>query len=195
MPLESAKYFIGATKDEFVGLSGGETLLYPSIEEVIVYGLIKGKQIAVATNGSIYKELPKETSLIISLPSLDEKTYRYITNRDLHLVIENIEKYKERGHRITLNCVVFKGNLSEVGSVAEYAYKNGFGLRLSPAVRTKRNNSFETITRSELEEIYKHVKININPLVVVDGEHHCDSCSLETIDMEGNSVECRVKGV
>lgn len=192
MRFKTAYKFITEYKGHEIGLSGGETLMHPYINKIIEAGLNEGKYICIATNGSIYRPLPKEVSLIISLPAIDDTLYREITKGNLNMVVRNIKQYKEEEKRITLNCVVYGKNKEHARKVAEFAYKEGIGFRLTRAVRTKRNKNFREVSEDEFRKIFSEIKLFYNSMAETGGIRECDSCSLETINVSGIQVGCRL---
>ncbi|MEM4325925.1 MAG: radical SAM protein [Candidatus Pacearchaeota archaeon] len=141
---ELMKYFknieVGAvlqnvSRGDVVYLGGGEPMLHKNIEE-IVQGIIDiGAEVVISTNGTIYKKIPKEAQIQVSLWTLEPNLYKKILNgtgRQLENVLNNVKRYISDGNTLFINMPVYEANLSEIKSVSDYADSLGVPLRINP---------------------------------------------------------------
>jgi len=123
-----------------IKLTGGEPLMRKDLPEIIsgiasVPGL---KDLSLTTNGLLLGDMAKELHerglkrINISLPSLNEETYRKLTGGKLQDALAGIKAAIEAGfYPIKLNMVILKDvNVRDVPDMIEYARQTGAVLQL-----------------------------------------------------------------
>ncbi len=123
-----------------IKLTGGEPLMRKDLPEIIsgiasVSGL---KDLSLTTNGLLLGDMAKELHerglkrINISLPSLNEETYRKLTGGKLQDALAGIKAAIEAGFcPIKLNMVILKDvNVRDVPDMIEYAGQTGAVLQL-----------------------------------------------------------------
>ncbi len=122
-----------------VHLTGGEPTLYRFLPQ-LVRGLknLGISKIKMTTNASkrqfssLVEVLKKEglDSMNISLPSLSQANYRFLTDHPFHTrVLRNIERAKQIGLKLKLNATILKNqNDDQILPLLEYA--KGLGVRI-----------------------------------------------------------------
>ncbi len=124
---------------EKIRLTGGEPLLRPKLEDLIVsLASIKGiKSVSMTTNGLLLRDNVKQLkdaglkSVNISLDSFKADRFRAITGIDgVDKVIDSIEVADNIGLKVKINTVIIRGwNEDEVVDFAEYARNSGYTVR------------------------------------------------------------------
>jgi cyclic pyranopterin phosphate synthase len=121
-----------------IRLTGGEPTLYrdlvPLVEAIRQTGI---PAIKMTTNGSLLAQkilalhTAGLTSLNISLDALDPQVYTKISRRkNLHKILEGIDKAIALGVGVKINCVVMKGiNDSQILPLLHYAREKGVPIR------------------------------------------------------------------
>ena len=111
---------------ERVGISGGEPILKPGLEELLRYirnhtGLNKGRKITLISNGAAMSEefitLLKETDVHLSLSLPGLSTFAYHTGSEINTpnnVLRWLKRAKEEGLSTTANITVTKKNIHEL---------------------------------------------------------------------------------
>jgi len=123
-----------------IKLTGGEPLMRKDLPEIIsgiasVPGL---KDLSLTTNGLLLGDMAKDLHerglkrLNISLPSLNEETYRNLTGGKLQDALAGVKAAVESGFcPVKLNMVILKDvNVSDVPDMIEYAGQTGAVLQL-----------------------------------------------------------------
>lgn len=139
-PLEHFEEIIGILLDNGVTsitLTGGE----PFLEEDILFGLVsmiktKGGGVRINTNGSIITPshidlLAKSNinSVLLSFPSIDEKTYETVTNatNSFHDSIQTIKNLVDKKINTQINIVCTNKNIGYLKATSEYL--KGLGVK------------------------------------------------------------------
>ncbi|NLZ25770.1 MAG: GTP 3',8-cyclase MoaA [Clostridiales bacterium] len=136
---EIAKAFreLGIEKIRF---TGGEPLLRKGAVEIIKSICSLGfKRVGLTTNGTKLKELAKiiresgVSELNISLPSVNEEIYRFITRGgELFEALSGIEEAQKQGFKsIKINTVLLKGiNDNDIKNIAVFCKERGLKFRV-----------------------------------------------------------------
>lgn len=143
MSFEKIKEIIDYMQFHGVGcldISGGEPLLHPDLEKILDYGVQKGINLSLATNGLLltqeYVELfiKHEVSIRISYDGYDELSCSKIRGKGVfEHVLTNIKKAISKGLEPTLVSVLHSENVCEAEKYVESV--SGLGvkkLRLMP---------------------------------------------------------------
>jgi len=63
-----------------VYIGGGEPMMHPEISELSQRLIDVPTEVLISTNGTIYKQIPKEVGMQVSMWTLDPNNYQKITN-------------------------------------------------------------------------------------------------------------------
>ena len=119
-----------------VRFTGGEPLLRKDITEIVasVRGLVE--DIALTTNGFFLEKYAKPLKeaglrrLNVSLDSLKEEKFEFLTGGDLQRVLKGLQEAKKHFGEIKINTVAIKGfTEEEIEPLLRFAAENGFHLR------------------------------------------------------------------
>jgi MoaA/NifB/PqqE/SkfB family radical SAM enzyme len=137
--LEQLKPFLTSAK--FINFLGGEPFLNPIYYKIFKLLMVRNKSVygAITTNGSIYnskieeylREL-KNTCIIISMDSLNKKTYELIRkNGNFEIMMDNLQKFKNLGrlHGIVV-CPMIQ-NVYELPKIMQFAIDNKINCTLN----------------------------------------------------------------
>jgi cyclic pyranopterin phosphate synthase len=123
-----------------VKLTGGEPLMRKDLPEIVSrISAIQGlKDLSLTTNGLLLGGMAKDLyerglkRVNISLPSLNDETYRMLTGGKLQDALAGVKSAIEAGFcPVKLNMVILKDvNVADVPSLIEYARQNGVVLQL-----------------------------------------------------------------
>ncbi len=110
-----------------VTLAGGEPLLHPDIVEVAAFLKSKKVRVGLATNGSLLDETMTRRMIDagvdyfeISLPGVEEKTYRSLTRTDyFRAARQAILKAKKYKAKVTVAAIITKLNLADFDEMIE----------------------------------------------------------------------------
>lgn len=123
---------------EEVRLTGGEPLLHPQFKDIVLaLSELSLKKFALTTNGLLLKEhlhFLKEhglSSLNISLDSLKENTFKFITKTDrLKTVLSAIEQARLMGFNLKINTVMLKNiNFEEIEDFLNFSTTHDLEIR------------------------------------------------------------------
>lgn len=151
-----------------VRITGGEPLVRKGIPELIkkINTLESIEEIALTTNGILLEKYLDElfknglTSLNISLDTLDEKKYNYITRGgNLNSVINSIDKALEYKIKIKINTVLINDfNKDEIIDLVEFSEKKGIDLRFIELMPIGCGKSLEGVSNEEILEVISRNK-------------------------------------
>lgn len=123
-------------------LTGGEPTINENFEKIIQYAHSLGYWTVVTTNGlyltdemiNTYKKC--KTLVRVSLHTLDPSLHEEITGGNtLADITENMQKMSANGIRLGIGCTVFDKNISEIHSLASFAWENNASfIRYTPVV-------------------------------------------------------------
>ena len=146
-----------------VRITGGEPLVRKGIPELVkkINTLENIEEIAMTTNGILLEKYLDElfenglTSLNISLDTLDEKKYDYITRGgDLNSVINSINKALEYKMKIKINAVIINDfNKDEIKNLVEFSEEKGIDLRFIELMPIGCGKSLEGVSNEKVLEI------------------------------------------
>lgn len=122
------------SQDDVVYLGGGEPMLHLQIERLVEKLIEIPSRVVVSTNGIIYRKMPQETQLQISVWTLNPELYKEITKgseKQLEKVRGNIRRYVSDGNPVILNMPVYEKNISEINSVSDHAHLLSVPLRIN----------------------------------------------------------------
>lgn len=123
-----------------LSLTGGETLLYPEIDELMQQLTNMGLLLSFNTNGTLIDEERVKwflkyppTKINISLYGATDETYQKITKAEhgFQKVSDAIERLQEAGLNVYLNAVLVPENIQELPKMHEFAAKRGLHLNTS----------------------------------------------------------------
>ncbi|MEM1639138.1 MAG: GTP 3',8-cyclase MoaA [Desulfurococcaceae archaeon] len=205
---------------KYYKLTGGEPLVREDISSIVENIKPYALEVSLVTNGSLLLEKAKELAeagldrLNVSLHSLSEKTYEYITggSKLLNKVILGIDEAIKYGLKVKLNFLVMKSNISEFKKIVEFAESRGLNINviaLIPlgvprSVYEAEHVSIDSITR-HLEErsIHKYyrelqhrpvyvLESGIKVEVVIGYENYlfCGKCSRIRLTPDGYLKPC-----
>ena len=166
-----------------VEIGGGEPLLYSNFSELLGDLAERGKQIRIATNGTVLPEMenwPKNQILMqVSLPALDPKLYEKITGKNLvNRVTENIKKFG-RNFRTAINVPLYKDNFGEVGKIADFAKKNDIRAVFGLVVPVGKAKNLELLDEKQIRELKRYAFEQVFSGAPVDcGLIHHKKCQL-----------------
>ncbi len=151
-----------------IKLTGGEPLMRKDLPEIIsgiasVSGL---KDLSLTTNGLLLGDMAKELHerglkrINISLPSLNEETYRKLTGGKLQDALAGIKAAIEAGFcPIKLNMVILKDvNVNDVPEMIEYAGQTGAVLQLIELDPINVSDQYYTTHHRSLDEQEKMLR-------------------------------------
>ena len=157
---------LGVKAVEYTG--GGEPLLHPDIGEILRYTLKKGFELALVTNGTLYKEeyldsLLQAKWVRVSMDAATPKTYaktQGVAENEYYKAIKCIKAISERKSETILGIsyVINPMNYKEIYQGAKLAKDLGVqNIRFSAAYTQKREKLFDGI-REEIVESCKKAK-------------------------------------
>lgn len=121
-------------------LTGGEPLSWPGFWELYRYLAKKGLVLSINTNGSLiddkavarFREMPP-TRINITLYGASDETYKKLcrTDNGFQKVDAAIEKLREAGITVKLNCSLTPYNVCDFKKIAEYAEKRKLILQIN----------------------------------------------------------------
>lgn len=206
-----------------VRITGGEPLVRPGITGLVkkINSLENIEEIAMTTNGILLEKYLDELmenglrSLNISLDTLDEKKYNYITRGgQLSGVINSIEKASKYNMKLKINAVIMEDfNKNEIINLVEFAEDKRVDLRFIELMPIGCGKSLKGVSNEEiLSIISKHKNIKeADKSKMISGPaiyHHipdtdtkvgfispisncfCESCNRIRITSEGKLKQC-----
>ncbi|MCD6279240.1 radical SAM protein [Candidatus Micrarchaeota archaeon] len=129
---------------EYLGISGGEPLLHPEIDQIIDLFSNIADVVVLSTNGTIKPSFSYTPNLgtQINLPSIDPHVYSVITNSDavmLENVEENLNRFKERsGLGVYIKVVLCDANSEDkyIKQIIDFSINNDVKVQFYPVVIT-----------------------------------------------------------
>lgn len=158
LPIEIINNVVEQAKQlgvEKIILTGGEPFLRDDLVEIIqtISNVIKP---SISTNGTIYKQIPSDKvyDIQVSLDGL-EKNHNWLRGEEVYeLTIENIKRFKEDGHKITINTTLFNKNVNDIPPLLELAIKLGVdGYRVISLVPIGYGRSLEPSSLDGLKKV------------------------------------------
>jgi GTP 3',8-cyclase len=161
---------------EEVRVTGGEPLMRKSFLQIMEsIAVLPLKRIALTTNGVLLDQYLPDLKrlgvldLNISLDSLNEQTFRQVTNGNhLARVLKNIESARTLGFKIKINVVAMRGvNDHEFVDFIEYSRKHGVEIRFLELMRigfAREKQDQQFISAKEILETLK-AKYTFTPVV------------------------------
>jgi cyclic pyranopterin phosphate synthase len=146
---------------KYYKLTGGEPLIREDISDIVKSIKPHAVEVSLVTNGSLLLEKAKSLAeagldrLNVSLHSLNEETYKYITggSRLLSRVKLGIDEALKYGLKIKLNYLVMRSNLDEFKKIIEFAESKGLNV-----------NVIELIPLGVPSSVYKDEHVQITPI-------------------------------
>jgi len=145
-----------------IKLTGGEPLMRKDLPEIVsaiasVQGL---KDLSLTTNGLLLGDMAKELRegglkrVNISLPTLNEETYRKLTGGKLQDALAGVKAAIEAGFcPVKLNMVILKDvNVHDVPDMIEYARQTGTVLQLIELDPINVSNTYYSTHHRSLDE-------------------------------------------
>ena len=117
-----------------VYIGGGEPMIHPKIQEITQRLVEIPTEVVISTNGIIYKKMPLETQIQISVWTLNQRLYKEILNgteRQFLESDENTGRYISDGNSVFLNMPVYKKNFMEIDDISDYADSLSIPLRIN----------------------------------------------------------------
>lgn len=159
-----------------VRITGGEPLVRKGVPELIkkINTLENIEEIALTTNGILLEKYLDKlfknglTSLNISLDTLDEKKYNYITRGgSLNSVINSVDKALEYKIKIKINTVIINDfNKNEIKNLVEFSEEKGIDLRFIELMPIGCAKTLEGVSNEKILEVIskdKNIqKIDVN---------------------------------
>jgi MoaA/NifB/PqqE/SkfB family radical SAM enzyme len=137
--IDELKPFLSNAK--VINFLGGEPFLNPIYYKILNNILIRNKnvEISITTNGSIlnskieqYIKLLPNLKIVLSLDSLEEKTYQYIRkNSNYKTVMNNLEKFKKMERLSSLTICPMIQNIYEIPNIFKYCFENNIKIYLN----------------------------------------------------------------
>lgn len=182
-------------KTEKIYISGGEPLLYPYIDEVILYANSLGMKTTLATNGlevpNHIAAIKKGTQLVsISLDGIG-KTHDKL--RGISGTFENCEKafkiLKENNVKTKISTMIWKENINELEEIILFAKKHGVSKLnfsfLIPEGRAKVDDTIKVPT-----DKYKEIIENVKKLINKYEDENLEIRLRRTSSLDKNSLDC-----
>jgi len=188
-----------------IKLTGGEPLMRKDLPEIIsgmasVPGL---KDLSLTTNGLLLGDMAKELHerglkrINISLPSLNEQTYRKLTGGKLQDALAGIKAAIEAGFcPIKLNMVILKDvNVRDVPDMIEYAGQTGAVLQLIELDPINVSDQYYSTHHRSLDEQEKMlrdkaVSVEKRPLMHNRLIYHLPNVTVEVVHPIENTDFC-----
>ena len=188
-----------------IKLTGGEPLMRKDLPEIVsgiapVPGL---KDLSLTTNGLLLGDMAKELHerglkrINISLPSLNEQTYRKLTGGKLQDALAGIKAAIEAGFcPIKLNMVILKDvNVRDVPDMIEYAGQTGAVLQLIELDPINVSDQYYSTHHRSLDEQEKMlrdkaVSVEKRPLMHNRLIYHLPNVTVEVVHPIENTDFC-----
>ncbi len=136
----------------YTTLSGGEPLIYPYFKEAVEIAVMNGFWVNVTTNGLLIDQgiidflKSKNVNLRISLHTLKKEKHQAITGNDTwDIIVNNIKLLQKNKMYFSQGCTIYADNVSEIESMAEFAFESGAAyIRYTPVVGVNKGSGYET---------------------------------------------------
>jgi len=208
-----------------IKLTGGEPLMRRDLPEIIsgiasVPGL---KDLSLTTNGLLLGDMAKElhkwglNRINISLPSLNDETYRKLTGGKLQDALAGVKAAIEAGFcPVKLNMVILKNvNVSDVPDMIEYARQTGAVLQLIELDPINVSNAYYSTHHRSLDEqeqmlrdkavtverrpfmhnrlIYHLPNVNVEVVHPIENTDFCIHCTRMRVTSDGKLKPCLMR--
>jgi len=188
-----------------IKLTGGEPLMRKDLTEIVadiasVPGL---RDLSLTTNGLLLRDLAKELyerglkRINVSLPSLNEETYRKLTGGKLQDALVGVKAAVDAGFcPVKLNMVILKDvNVSDVPDMIEYAGQTGAVLQLIELDPINVSDTYYLTHHRSLDEqeqmlLGKAVKIEKRPFMHNRLIYHLPNVTVEVVHPIENTDFC-----
>ena len=188
-----------------IKLTGGEPLMRKDLPQIVsgiasVPGL---KDLSLTTNGLLLGDMAKELHkrglkrLNVSLPSLNEETYRKLTGGKLQDALAGVKAAVEAGFcPVKLNMVILKDvNVSDVPDMIEYAGQTGAVLQLIELDPINVSDTYFSTHHRSLDEqeqmlLKKAVTIEKRPFMHNRLIYHLPNVTVEVVHPIENTDFC-----
>ena len=208
-----------------VKLTGGEPLLRPDIIEIVkgIAGLRGFQDLSMTTNGILLtshaKSLRKNglARVNVSLPTLNQKTYRDLNGGELTNVLGGIKEAVTVGlHPVKLNMLVLKGvNENDISKMIDFARRSGTILQLiefervnvNPSYYTRHHYSLDVVeedlekqavqvkTRGDMQnrKVYCLPEVTVEVIRPIENTEFCGRCTRIRLTSDGKLKPCLMR--
>jgi cyclic pyranopterin phosphate synthase len=184
---------------ERIRLTGGEPLLRPNLENLIVaLNRIKGiKSISMTTNGLLFGRKARAfkdaglESVNVSLDTFRPTRFKQITGvNNLDTVIEAVNAAESVGLNVKINTVVIRGwNDDEIVDFANYARNTGRTVRFIEFMPLDGSGIWQSNLVYTKKEMIDLISRNFGELVPLNKFSNCDFENINEINHERNSIK------
>ena len=184
---------------ERIRLTGGEPLLRPNLENLIVaLTRIDGiKSISMTTNGLLFGRKARAfkdaglESVNVSLDTFRPARFKQITGvNNLDRVIEAINAAERVGLKVKINTVVIRGwNDDEIVDFANYARDTGHTVRFIEFMPLDGSGIWQSNLVYTKKEMIDLINRNFGGLVPLNKFSNCDFENINEMNHEGNSIK------
>jgi cyclic pyranopterin phosphate synthase len=184
---------------ERIRLTGGEPLLRPNLENLIVaLTRIDGiKSISMTTNGLLFGRKARAfkdaglESVNVSLDTFRPARFKQITGvNNLDRVIEAINAAERVGLNVKINTVVIRGwNDDEIVDFANYARDTGHTVRFIEFMPLDGSGIWQSNLVYTKKEMIDLINRNFGTLVPLNKFSNCDFENINEMNHEGNSIK------
>ncbi len=162
-------------------ISGGEPLLYESIEEIIVYSRLLGMVPFLFTNGLLLKDKvsnlhkSKICHICISLYGATKENHEIVTQTKGSFVktIDGLMAARENNIPVEIRMIVMKHNINDVNSISKLAKSVGAKLLLDYEINPTLNFSDSPMNVNVQIEENKLIEWKKKKIKVVNPVHKC----------------------
>jgi GTP 3',8-cyclase len=184
---------------ERIRLTGGEPLLRPNLENLIVaLTRIDGiKSISMTTNGLLFGRKARAfkdaglESVNVSLDTFRPARFKQITGvNNLDRVIEAINAAERVGLNVKINTVVIRGwNDDEIVDFANYARDTGHTVRFIEFMPLDGSGIWQSNLVYTKKEMIDLINRNFGGLAPLNKFSNCDFENINEMNHEGNSIK------
>jgi cyclic pyranopterin phosphate synthase len=159
-----------------VRYTGGEPLLRTDVVEIVKRTAEYVEDVSLTTNGFFLKKYAKPLKeaglkrLNVSLDSLNERKFKWITGAELKPVLEGLKEAQKAGfEHIKINTVAVKGfTEEEIEDLLKFASDNGFHLRFIELMPIGRLKFFSKDRFLPLDWIKEYIENRYGELIPLD---------------------------
>jgi cyclic pyranopterin phosphate synthase len=184
---------------ERIRLTGGEPLLRPNLENLIVaLTRIDGiKSISMTTNGLLFGRKARAfkdaglESVNVSLDTFRPTRFKQITGvNNLDRVIEAINAAERVGLNVKINTVIIRGwNDDEIVDFANYARDSGHTVRFIEFMPLDGSGIWQSNLVYTKKEMIELINRNFGGLVPLNKFSNCDLENINEMNNESNSIK------
>ncbi|MGH9975284.1 MAG: GTP 3',8-cyclase MoaA, partial [Nitrososphaeraceae archaeon] len=184
---------------ERIRLTGGEPLLRPNLENLIVtLTRIEGiKSINMTTNGLLFGRKARAfkaaglESVNVSLDTFRPARFKQITGvNNLDTVIEAINAAERVGLNVKINTVVIRGwNDDEIVDFANYARDTGHTVRFIEFMPLDGSGIWQSNLVYTKKEMIDQINRNLGGLVPLNKFSNCDLDNTNEVNRQNNSIK------